>query len=154
MLSLIIFIILCFASAFIGSIFTFKSLKTWYPTIKKPSWNPPKEVFGPVWTVLYLLMAVSGWMIWERTQHVFGIEMVLFLIQLVFNTLWSLIFFGLRHPGWAFVDVILLWIFIVLTMLSFWSIYWLSGALFIPYLIWVSFAAFLNFTIWQINRKT
>ena len=153
MLLLMVFIILCFSTAALGSVFTNSSLKTWYPTIKKPSWNPPDKVFAPVWTVLYLMMAVAGRMVWERlSQKGFSAPMALFFIQLVLNAVWSVVFFGLRSPGWAFLEVILLWVFISLTMISFWTVYWVAGVLFLPYLLWVSFAAVLNFTIWRLNN--
>ncbi len=155
MLALIIFITLCFGSAAIGSYFTNLTVKTWYTTIRKPSWNPPNKVFAPVWSLLYLMMAVSGWLIWERMPTK-GLDqsMMLFGIQLILNTAWSALFFGLRNPKLAFFEIIPLWVFILLTMLNFWSIYWLAGALFVPYLLWVSFAAFLNYTVWRMNIKT
>src|SRR5208283_4770874 len=129
------------------------SLKTWYLTIKKPSWNPPDKVFAPVWTVLYVMMAVAGWMVWERLpQKGFSTPMVLFFVQLVLNTVWSAVFFALRSPGWAFVEVVILWVFIALTMISFWAIYWVSGVLFSPYFLWVSFASVLNYAVWRLNR--
>ena len=153
MFSLIAFIVLCFSAAAFGSVFTNKSLKTWYQTIKKITWNPPNKIFGPVWSALYLMMALAGWMVWERLpQKGFSVPMVLFFVQLVLNTFWSVIFFGLRSPGWAFVEVVFLWIGITLTMVSFWAVYWVSGVLFFLYLLWVSFAAILNFTIWRLNR--
>ena len=153
MLTFIVFIILCFTAAALGSIFTNSSLKSWYPSIKKPSWNPPNRIFAPVWTGLYMMMAVAGWMVWERLpQKGFSLPMALFFVQLVLNTIWSMVFFGLRNPGWAFVEVVLLWIVIILTMISFWTVYWVAGALFLPYFLWVSFAAVLNFTIWRLNR--
>ena len=153
MLSLIVFIVLCFLAAAFGSVFTNKSLKTWYQTIKKPTWNPPNKIFGPVWSALYLMMALAGWMVWERLpQKGHSIPMALFFIQLVLNTVWSAVFFGLRNPGWAFLEVILLWVFIALTVISFWNVYWVAGVLFLPYLLWVSFAAILNLAIWRLNR--
>jgi len=153
MLSLMVFIVLCFSAAGLGSIFTNNSLKAWYPTIKKPSWNPPNKIFGPVWSVLYLMMAVAGWMVWERLpQKGFSVPMAFFFVQLVLNTLWSVIFFGFQRPGWAFVEVALLWGFIALTMISFWSVYWVAGVLFLPYFLWVSFASVLNYAIWRLNR--
>jgi benzodiazapine receptor len=153
MLSLIVFIILCFSVATFGSVLTNSSLKSWYATIKKPSWNPPNKVFAPVWTVLYLLMAVAGSMVWERSpQKIFSVPIILFLIQLVFNVGWSVVFFGFRRPGWALFEILFLWIFIILTMLSFWTVFWVAGALFLPYLLWVTFASILNFSTWRLNR--
>jgi len=153
MISLIIFIIFSFSAAALGFVFTNRTVKTWYQTIKKPSWNPPSKVFAPVWTILYIMMAVAGWMVWERLPHkTFSWPMILFFIQLVLNALWSGIFFALRSPSWALLEIILLWAFIVLTMFSFWTVYWIAGILFLPYFLWVSFASFLNFTIWRLNR--
>ncbi len=148
-----VFIILCFSAAAVGSIFTNNSLKTWYPTIKKPSWNPPNKIFGPVWSVLYLMMAVAGWMVWERLpQKGISLPMALFLVQLILNALWSVIFFGLRNPRLAFVEVVVLWVSILVTMISFWSVHWVAGLLFLPYLSWVSFAAVLNYSIYRLNK--
>jgi len=99
------------------------------------------------------MMALAGWMVWERLlQKGFSMPMVLFFVQLVLNTVWSVVFFGFRSPGWAFVEVVLLWITIILTMISFWIVFWVAGALFLPYLLWVSFAAALNCSIWRLNR--
>lgn len=92
-------------------------------------------------------------MVWERlSQKGFSLPMALFFIQLVLNAVWSVVFFGLRSPGWAFLEVMLLWVFIALTMISFWDVFWVAGVLFLPYFLWVSFAAVLNFTIWRLNR--
>ena len=154
MLSLIVFIGVCFLSAAVGSFSTGNSIQTWYRTIKKPAWNPPNYIFAPVWSVLYLMMAIAAWLVYERLNHVFiNLPMLLFTIQLILNTMWSIIFFGLRSPQWAFVEVIFLWFFVGLTMVVFWTIHWIAGTLFLPYFLWVSFAAFLNFTIWRLNRK-
>ena len=153
MLSLIIFIVLCFSAAALGSIFTRNSLKTWYPTIKKPSWNPSNKVFAPVWSVLYMMMALAGWMVWEKTSYkVFSLPMAFFFVQLVLNAGWSIVFFGLRRPGLALLEIIFLWISIILTTVSFWIVYWVAGVLFLPYLLWVSFAVVLNRAIWRLNR--
>jgi len=96
MVSLIVFIIFSFLAAALGSVLTNRTLKTWYQTIKKPSWNPPSKVFAPVWTILYIMMAVAGWMVWERLPHkTFSWPMILFFIQLVLNALWSGIFFAI-----------------------------------------------------------
>jgi len=153
MRDLIVFIAICFSAAATGSVFNTTSLKEWYPGIKKPSWNPPNAVFAPVWTILYLMMAVAGWMVYERSsQELINPPMILYVIQLALNTAWSMLFFGLRNPGLALVEVIFLWIFIILTTISFWGVYWLAGLLFLPYLLWVSFATVLNFAVWRLNR--
>ena len=99
------------------------------------------------------MIAIAGWMVWEKSsQQGIQIPIILFIIQLVLNALWSVIFFGLRNPGWAFVEICLLWIFIVLTILAFWSINLTAALLLLPYALWVSFAAFLNYTIWRLNK--
>ncbi len=153
-MSLILFLVLCFGVAATGSVFTGASLKSWYITLRKPSWNPPSWLFAPVWTVLYLLMAAAGWLAWERMPHKFPAwPMVLFGVQLILNAGWSAIFFGLRSPGGALAELILLWASILLTMISFWHVYWIAGLLFIPYFLWVSFAGVLNFYVWKLNRS-
>jgi translocator protein len=150
--SLLIFIVLCLACGGLGGWVTAKSVRTWYPTLARPRWTPPDGIFGPVWTTLYVLMAISAWMVWERLPQGSDYSpMVLFGFQLLLNTTWSIIFFGLRRPGWAMVDIIFLWIFIGLTTLSFWNVYWLSGVLFLPYFLWVSFAVILNAAFVKLN---
>ncbi len=153
LMSLLTFFFICLGSAGLGGFLTSFSVKTWYKTIKKPSWNPPDKIFAPVWTTLFLMMAVAGWMVWERLPKSgdYG-PIILFGIQLVLNIGWSALFFTLRRPDLALLEIIFLWIFIMLTAISFWSVYWIAGALFVPYLLWVSFAIILNFTIWQLNK--
>jgi tryptophan-rich sensory protein len=151
-LALAIFIAMSFAAAFIGGLFTSSSVGTWYTTLNKPSWTPPSWLFGPVWTALYFSMAVAAWLVW-RTHEVKAakVALALFLIQLVLNAAWSGFFFGMRNPGLAFAEIILLWGAILATMLAFWRMKPLAGWLFAPYLLWVTFAAALNFAIWRLN---
>ena len=139
----------CFATAWFGSRFM---PGEWYSQLQKPSWTPPNYLFGPVWTLLYILMAVAAWMVW-RQSGIAGARLALslFIIQLVLNGIWSWIFFGMHKVGLAFIEVLLLWIFILTTTISFWNHYKLAGILFLPYLAWVSFASVLNFAIWRIN---
>ena len=146
------FVAVCFAAAGIGSWFTYPSVGTWYAGLEKPPWNPPDWVFGPVWTVLYLAMAVAAWLVWRRGG--FGgarLALALFGVQLVLNATWSGLFFGLRSPGAGLADIVLLWIAILATILAmrFRSI--VAAWLMVPYLAWVSFALVLNFTIWRMN---
>ncbi len=151
--SLMVFLVLCFSAAALGSVFTNSALKVWYPALKKPTWNPPACVFAPVWTVLYLMMAVAGWLVWQRTPRGgISLRLVFFSVQLVLNAGWSAVFFGLRRPGWALAELILLWVFVMLSAVSFWGVHRLAGALFLPYLLWVTFAAGLNFSVWRLNR--
>ena len=149
MLSLILFFVVCFAVAGLGSLATTPNIPTWYATLSKPSWNPPNWLFGPVWTSLYAMMAVAGWLVWKREG--WGTASLCFAVQLVLNLAWSFIFFGAHQTGLAFLEIILLWLAIAATIISFWSVSKTAAALLIPYLLWVSFAAILNFTIWRLN---
>jgi translocator protein len=148
-LALVVLVILCFAVAGVGGLTTTPNIPNWYASLAKPSWTPPGWVFGPVWSVLYLSMAIAAWLIWQRGNAT--VPMIVFGIQLVFNAAWSWLFFGLHSPGVAFVDIILLWVAIVATAVAFWRRSMLAGILFVPYLAWVSFAAVLNFAIWRLN---
>lgn len=124
----------------------------WYAELMKPSWSPPASLFGPVWTLLYVLMAVAAWLVWReggwaRQRR----PLTLYLVQLVLNAAWTPIFFGLRQPGWALIEIIVLWLAILATMLAFARAQRIAAFLLVPYLAWVSFAAFLNFTLWRLN---
>ncbi len=151
-LGLIVFVLVCFGAAGIGSAVTTPRIDGWYAALTKPDWNPPNWIFGPVWTTLYLAMAVAGWLVW-RQVGVAGARkpLLLFAIQLILNTLWSCLFFGLQNPGLAFTEILLLWAAIAATTVSFWSRSKIAGGLLVPYLAWVNFAAVLNFTIWRLN---
>jgi len=145
-------LVLCFAAAGLGSIFTRSAVRTWYATIQKPSWRPPNWVFGPVWTALYATMAVAAWLVWRRSGLSGArLPLTLFAVQLVLNAAWSPIFFGLKSPGGAFAEIVVLWIAVVATTVAFFRAAPLAGWLFVPYLGWVSFAAVLNFAIWRLN---
>lgn len=149
---LVAFLAACFAAATIGGQFTSSSVTTWYPTLHKPSWNPPAWVFGPVWTTLYAMMAVAAWLVWKRRGFAGGkLPLTLFAVQLILNAAWSYCFFDLRSPLAGFIEIVFLWIAIVATMVSFWSVAPTAGWLLFPYLIWVSFAVALNFTLWRMN---
>lgn len=148
-LALVVCILICFAAAAIGGIWTSRSVGTWYKEIEKPSWNPPSWVFGPVWTALYLMMGISLWLVWRERAP--ALPLGLFAVQLVLNAAWSGLFFGLRLPGAAFAEIVLLWLAIVGTVLTFRPIAPVAAYLLLPYLGWVSFAAVLNFTIWRLN---
>lgn len=147
------FVAVCFAAGALGSLATAPQIPTWYASLNKPTWNPPGWVFAPVWTTLYLMMGVAGWLAWKEvdsSRQRPGLGW--FWLQLGLNTIWSLVFFGLEQPGWAFAEIVLLWLAIFATIVAFrrWSA--LAVILLIPYLGWVSFAAYLNFTIWRLNR--
>ena len=120
--------------------------------LNKPWFNPPREVFGPVWTVLYFMMAVAAWLVTRRAgQVIVAPAVVLFLVQLALNSSWSVVFFGMQSPGGAFVVIVALWVAILGTILAFWRVSVWAGVLLLPYLLWVSFATLLNWAIWQIN---
>jgi len=150
--ALAVFVTGCLVVGMLGGFVTSTSVDSWYPDLNKPSWNPPAWVFGPVWTLLYIMMGVSVWLVWRRREfHDTRPAMVLFAVQLLLNTAWSTIFFGLREPGYAVIDIVLLWLAIVATTGAFGRISKSAAWLLVPYLAWVSFAALLNFTIWRLN---
>lgn len=148
-IGLAIWIAISYLPAWFGAQF---SSGQWYDTLVKPDWSPPAWVFGPVWTVLYLLMGVAAWLVWKRAGFAKArIALALFLVQLAFNAAWSWIFFGLRQPGAAFAEIMLLWLLILATLTAFWRHHRLAGSLLLPYWAWVSFAALLNFAVWRLN---
>ena len=138
----------------VGSIFTLYSVKGWYLTINKPSWNPPSWIFGPVWISHYTLMGIASYLVWQKRDLGQPVKsaLVIYGIHLVLNALWSIIFFGLKMPGLAFIEILGLLFFIVLTMVMFYKIRPAAFWLLFPYWLWVSFASVLNFTIWRLNR--
>ncbi len=151
-LSLLPFVVVCFGAAGIGSRFTRASVNTWYPQLQRPQWTPPNWIFGPVWTCLYLMMAISAWLVWRASGWAYArFALSLFAIQLVLNVLWSIIFFGMRKVGPAFAEILLLWMMIIATAVAFYPISLLAAWLLIPYILWVVFASYLNFRIWQMN---
>ena len=133
---------------------TSKGVETWYPTLIKPSFNPPAWVFGPVWTVLYIMMGVAAYLVWIRGIDTDGVRaaLTMFGIQLALNALWSILFFGMRQPGWALVEIVVLWGAIGATVWLFWRVVPAAGALLLPYWAWVSFATVLNGSLWWLNR--
>jgi tryptophan-rich sensory protein len=151
-LVLALFIALCLGVSAAGAWFTSGSVATWYPALRKPVWSPPAWVFGPVWTVLYVMMATAAWLVW-RKAGVSGAPGALgiFALQLALNAAWSPLFFGLRSPGAGLTDIVALWIAIGATLFAFWRIVPLAGVLLVPYWLWVSFATALNFALWRMN---
>ena len=133
---------------------TARGVQDWYPTLVKPFFNPPSWVFGPVWTVLYLMMGIAAYLVLQKgwENGTVRVALAVFAIHLVLNGLWSVLFFGMRSPGLAFVEIILLWISIVGSIALFWRVVPLAGILLVPYLGWVTFAAVLNGAIWSLNR--
>lgn len=148
-LALLAFVALCFGAAFFGAQF---EPGEWYAALEKPAWNPPAWIFAPVWTVLYLAMAVAAWLVW-RTRGWAGaaLPLTIFFVQLALNAAWSWIFFGLHRPGWAFVEIVALEAAILATVVVFWRVRPLAGVLLLPYAAWVAFAGVLNFTLWRMN---
>ncbi|OLY93361.1 TspO and MBR related proteins [Cnuella takakiae] len=136
-----------------GALFTVTGEGSWYRQINRPSWNPPGWVFGPVWTLLYILMGIAFYLVWKNNSadRLKKPAMTFWIIQLVLNFFWTLIFFGAHETGWATLEIIVLWIFILLTILAFFRINKTAGWLMVPYLLWVSFATALTATIWQMN---
>ncbi|MFA5856749.1 MAG: TspO/MBR family protein [Candidatus Pacearchaeota archaeon] len=152
-LKLILSIIISQLAGFIGSIFTFNSVNSWYLTLNKPFFNPPSWIFGPVWVSLYFLIGISFYLIWNNgfKSKTSKLALGFFITQLILNSLWSIIFFGLKSPLFAFIEIILLWISIVLTMYYFSKISKTATYLLIPYILWVSFASILNLAMVILN---
>jgi benzodiazapine receptor len=143
-------IVLCLAVGMLGGLSSTTAIEGWYRTIAKPTWTPPDYVFGPVWTLLYIMMAVAAWLVWQTGEQVRP-ALILFFIQLALNLLWTLLFFAARSPGLALIEVAFLWLGVLLTMMAFFARSRAAGWLFVPYLAWVSFAAVLNAAIWMMN---
>jgi len=140
------FLLVTFCAPALGA---FSTPDQWYWTIEKPSWNPPGWVFGPVWTFLYITMAVAAWLIWKNQGWSKAVG--LYGIQLVFNAAWTPVFFGAHQIGWALVVIMGLWLAAMLTTVAFFRVSRCAGFLMVPYMVWLSFATILNFTLWQLN---
>jgi len=143
----------------IGSVFTISAIPTWYAGLVKPALNPPGWIFGPAWITLYALMGIAAFLIWSsyakasegQAKRQIKIALGVFGIQLFLNAIWSIIFFGLHNPFWAFIEIIILWLAILWTIFAFYKISRPAAYLLLPYIIWVSFAAYLNYSIWMLN---
>ncbi|MBY0611296.1 MAG: tryptophan-rich sensory protein [Beijerinckiaceae bacterium] len=126
----------------------------WYEGLAKPSWKPPNWLFGPAWTVLYITIAIAGWMVWRKAGFTgAGPALAIYGVQLLLNAAWSGLFFGLRRMDLAFYEVLLLWLSIAATIVAFRAIDSDAALLLVPYLGWVTFASILNFTIWRMNAS-
>lgn len=123
----------------------------WHAALVKPTWNPPNWVFGPVWTLLYLGMAVAAWMVWKAGGPGTNVALSFFVAQLVLNAAWSWLFFGQHRMGLALVDIVVLLVVIVITCVLFWRVRPVAGILFVPYILWVTFATALNAALWRLN---
>ena len=152
-LGLIGWFVVSFGASAVGAVASVQA-KSFYGQLVQPAWAPPAWLFGPVWTILYALMATAAWLVWRsggfRTNRV---ALSFFLLQLAFNALWAWLFFAWNLGALAFADIVVLWLLIVATLISFWRVSRLAGALLAPYLLWVSFAAGLNYSVWQLNPQ-
>jgi translocator protein len=152
-IKLVISIVVCQCAGIIGSIFTTAAIPTWYATLQKPSFTPPNWLFAPAWVTLYLLMGIAAFLIWRQGLEQKGVKsaLIIFLVQLVLNALWSVVFFGLQSPLYGVVVILALWVVILLTILRFFKLSTAAGALLLPYILWVSFATALNVSLWVLN---
>jgi tryptophan-rich sensory protein len=149
MVSFLLFLAVCLAAGWFGSQF---EPGDWYQSLSKPAWTPPDAVFGPVWTLLYVMMGIAAWLVWRnRSSSNVTAALGLFAVQLILNALWSYLFFGLQRPALAFFELMGLWLVIVATVLAFRRIRPLAAVFLLPYLAWVSFALLLNFRLWRLN---
>ena len=153
---ILVLVATCLVVGYFSSLVTQESVNIWFPTINKPSFNPPGWLFAPVWTALYIMMGIAGGLVWHEINSPRREEvkkaMLFFAIQLALNALWSYLFFGLKNPLLALIEIVLLWLLIYETYAKFGKINKISGYLFVPYLLWVSFASVLNASIWWLNQ--
>lgn len=147
---LIVCIVVAFAAAAVGSIASIRAAE-FYQELSRPSWAPPASLFGPVWTFLYFCMAIASWLVWREGSAHRSSALAVYLVQLGLNALWSWLFFAWREGRWAFVEVIVLWAAILLTIILFWRIRKAAAFLLFPYFLWVSFASCLTFAVWKRN---
>jgi len=147
-LRLLLFVIIAFVPSLSGI-----AVETgeWYALLNKPKFTPPDWIFAPVWTFLYFLIGLSGWLVWESKASSYRLAFVFYFIQLICNALWTILFFGLHQPLIALFDLLCLGFFLILNIIYFWNISLLAGVLLLPYLGWISFAGYLNFKLWQLN---
>jgi len=150
---LVVSLVACQLAGLIGSFFTITSITTWYATLQKPSFTPPNWLFAPAWITLYVLMGLAAFFVWRKGIDKPGVAgaLALFLVQLVLNALWSIVFFGFQSPFGGLVVIVLLWFAILFTILRFFRLSITAGALMIPYILWVTFASVLTFSVWRLN---
>jgi tryptophan-rich sensory protein len=152
-LGLFVWFMISFLASAVGALASIQA-KTFYAELLQPNWAPSAQVFGPVWTLLFALMAVAAWLVWRADEGANRKKALqLFLLQLAVNGLWSWLFFAWHLGGLALINVVVLWLMILITMLAFWRVNKLASALLLPYLLWVSFAIILNATLWQMNPQ-
>lgn len=150
---LIVSLIIPQLAGILGSLVTFPAISSWYKDLIKPSFSPPNWLFGPAWTLLYLLMGISLYLVWQKgtKKKEVKIALTIFTLQLLLNILWSYLFFGLHQPLYALIEIIIMWIAILATIISSYRISKSAGLILIPYLLWVSFASVLNFFVFRLN---
>ncbi len=150
---LVVSIVACQCAGAIGSVFTTPAIPTWYAALEKPSFTPPNWLFAPAWITLYVLMAVAAFLVWRQGFAREGVRcaLIVFLVQLVLNALWSVVFFGLHSPLYGMVVILALWVAILVTIIKFFRLSVAAGSLMLPYILWVSFASALNIAIWVLN---
>ena len=150
---ILIAVAVCLFVGFLSGFATQSSVSDWYADLNKPSFNPPNWIFGPVWTVLYVLMGIAAGIVWSKGFYHKWVKTAMyhFLFQLIFNASWSIVFFGLRSPAYALLIILILLTLIILTMKWFRIVNKTAALLLVPYLLWVSFASILNYSIWQLN---
>jgi tryptophan-rich sensory protein len=153
-LALLVAVIIPQVVAALSAWSTFGAVRDWYPSLVRPVIAPPSWVFGPVWTLLYLMMGIASWLVWERRDRDprAGLALGLYAAQLVVNGVWSPVFFTLHALGWAVVVIVILWVLIAATLRAFWQVARPAGAMLVPYLLWVTFATALNVEFWRLNR--
>jgi len=153
-IKLICSVSVCLLTGFMGSFVSIDSVRTWYADLSRPSFTPPDWTFGVVWPILYVMMGISAFLIWNKGLDKKRVKAALglFVLQLVLNGLWTPIFFGLHMIAIALVEIVLLWVAILLTIIAFWRISKLSTIFLFPYILWVSFAVVLNAALWYLNR--
>ena len=149
----VVAVLICQGAGLIGSVATFPSIPTWYATLEKPFFNPPNWLFGPVWIALYTLMGISAFLVWRKgiRDRQVKVALGIFVAQLILNSLWSIVFFGLHSLLGGLIVILPLWVAILLSIVTFYRISKTAGVLLIPYILWVSFATLLNFSLWQLN---
>lgn len=151
-IALVLSFAVTYAAAALGGLASVRA-RDFYAALDRPAWAPPGWLFGPVWAVLYTMMAVAAWLAWRAGEESGGARMAigLYLLQLVLNALWTWLFFVFRRGGWATVEIVALWVAIALTIVAFWRLRPVAGAMLLPYLAWVTFAGFLTVSVWRRN---
>jgi|SRR5271157_327830 len=147
----VVSLLIVFGIATLGGFFTNLSVDSWYPSLAKPPWTPSGATIGSVWTILYSFMGIAAWIVWRRGSGGRQRPLAIYALQLLLNAGWSALFFGLRSPGLALLEIGILWLAILATSVTFWKVSKLAGVLMVPYLIWVGFAGVLNALIWKMN---